>query len=140
MKNRSLGPEKVRVYWEKSQRFAASARAADEAGQWDPAVSAAVHAVINGLDALSIARLGRRSTSDSHGDAVDLLDDMKDDPAAMRAEIGKHFRALVEVKHVAEYEARLCEASDGHQAIKHMDRALAQIQTLLGSETRSKRP
>lgn len=140
MTNRTFAPEKVRVYREKSQRFAAAARAAAEAGQWDPAVSAAVHAVINGLDALSSARLGRRSSSDSHGDAVDLLDDMKSDPAAVRAEIAKHFRALVTVKHLAEYEARLCEANDCHQAIKHMERALAQIESLLSSETRAKRP
>lgn len=130
----------MRIYWEKSQRFAGSARAATEAGQWDPAVSAAVHAAINGLDALSIARLGRRSSSDSHEDAVDLLDEMKSDPAAVRVEIAKHFRALVEVKHLAEYEARLCEANDGHQAMKHMERALVQIQSLLASDTRSKRP
>ena len=138
MKGRALGPEKVRVYWEKSQRFAASAHAAARAGHWDPAVSAAVHAAINGVDALSIARLGRRSSSDSHADAVDLLDAMESDPAATRAEIAKHFRALLAVKHLAEYEARLCDANDGNRAVRHMDRALDQVEKLLG-EARSKR-
>lgn len=140
MKDRPFAPEKVRVYWEKSQRFAASARAAAEAGLWDPAVSAAVHAAINAIDALSMARLGRRSSSDSHEDAVDLLDEMKSDPEPTRADIAKHFRALLMVKHLAEYEARLCEANDGRQAIKHVDRALAQIETLLGSKDRGARP
>lgn len=131
MKTRPLPPEKARIYWEKAERFSHSARAALEARHWDPAVSAAVHAGINALDALCIARLGRRSASDAHDDAVDLLDEMSTLPAPARDEIAKHVRALLAVKHLAEYASRLCEESDARQALKHAERVLVRIREWL---------
>lgn len=116
---------KAKVYWEKAQRYARAARANAAAGENDPAVSNAVHAVINVADALCIQYLGKRSASGAHGDALRLLGTATDLDAGVREQVGKRLGALLSVKHLAEYEDELVGDADVAEALKDMERAIA---------------
>lgn len=47
-------PAAASAYWTKGMRFAAAARLNASAHQWDPAVSNAINAIINVVDALCV--------------------------------------------------------------------------------------
>jgi hypothetical protein len=122
-----LPPEKARVYEQKSMRYAAAARTAYQQGHWDPAVSAAVHAVLSAVDAACILGLGQRAADEDHGAAVELLLKAPQLEATKRQLAAKHFKALLALKHAAEYEDRLCEEGEARRALQSLDRALAAL-------------
>ena len=127
MKTRGLPPEKARIYEEKSRRYEAAARSAHGEGNWDPAVSAAVHAVINAVDAVCIASLGERAAADDHEAAVELLLKVPTLAAEKRTQAAKHFKALLALKHAAEYEDRLCDEKEAKRALQSLERALGAL-------------
>lgn len=111
------------MYWQKAGRFADSARAAEGAGNWDPAAANAVNAVINLVDALCVHYRGQRSASDRHADAMGLLAGLGEVEAPVRSLLGRHLAALLSVKNLAQYEGRLVDASEARSALAHMERA-----------------
>jgi hypothetical protein len=129
LRTRGLPSEKARVYAEKARRYEAAAHAAYEGGNWDPAVSAAVHAVINAVDAACVSALGHRAAADDHEAAVGLLLQVSTLEPAKRGLAAKHFKALLALKHAAEYEDRLCEESEARRALQSLGRALAALRS-----------
>lgn len=127
-----MAPAKARTYAEKARRFASLARFGVERREWDPAISNAVHAAISGLDALCIVRLRRRSASDDHDDAASLLLSIRDLPRKELEAVARHFRSLMRLKFLAEYEDRLCDEADARRALQHLDRLLPPIFGWLG--------
>lgn len=125
MKVSKEAPHKARIYWQKAQRFARTARSSLDAGEWDPAVSCAVNAVINLTDALCVQYAGERSASENHGEAVRLLSGQTGLDARTRDAVGKRLAALLSMKGLAQYEGELASAGDAKAAVKEMDRALA---------------
>lgn len=114
---------------EKARRYEAAARSAYAGGNWDPAVSAAVHAAINAVDAACILGLGERAAADDHEAAVDLLLQLADIDAAGRGQAAKHFKGLLALKHAAEYEDRLCTEPEARRALQSMDQAPAALRS-----------
>lgn len=127
MKTAKEGPHKARLFWQKSQRFARAARANLAAGEYDPAVSNAVNAVINVVDALCVRERGERSSGESHHGAVRLLSSLKGLDADVREGLGKRLSALLSTKTLAQYEGELVARADAEHAIRDMDRALAAV-------------
>lgn len=122
MKTRDLPPGKARVYAEKARRFEAAALAAWEQAAWDAVVSAAVHAAISAVDARCIGDLGKRAASDDHETAVALLLQVPGLGEEERLQAAKHFKALLALKHGAEYEDRLCEEGEARRAVRSLER------------------
>lgn len=127
MKTAKEGPHKARVYWQKAQRYARAARANRDAGEHDPAMSNAVNAVINVVDALCVLHAGERSAGESHHDAVRLLNSLKGLDAKVRDGVGRRLSALLSVKGLAQYEGELVSERQADDALKDMDRALAAV-------------
>lgn len=115
------------MYAEKARRYEAAARSAFEQANWDPAVSAAVHAVINAVDAACVQALGKRAAADDHEAAVELLLQVPTLTADARRQAAKHFKALLALKHAAEYEDRLCEEAEARRALQSLERGLAAL-------------
>lgn len=115
---------KAPVYWRKAHRFARAAHQNAEAQEWDPALSNAIHALINAADAFCVHYRGERSAGDAHEDALDLLAGLDELDAAARQGLGRHLGALLSRKNLAQYEGRLVEGREVQDALKHLDRGL----------------
>lgn len=127
MKTTRERPHKARIYWQKAQRYARAARGNLEDGDYDPAMSSAVNAIINVVDALCVQYAGERSASEDHGDAGRLLSSLQGLDAKTRDAIGKRLKTLLSVKSLAQYEGELVTKAQAHEAVQAMDRALAAV-------------
>lgn len=125
MKTAKEGPHKARTHWQKAQRYARAARANLESGEYDPAVSNAITAIINTVDAVCVLHSGIRSAGESHHESVRLLLSLKDVDPRVRDTLGTRLGALLSVKSLAQYEGELVSRGDAEAAIQNMDRALA---------------
>lgn len=121
------------MYLVKARRFQATAEAAHAGENWDGAISASVHAVINGLDAVCVHHLGKRAAEDDHEAVLDLLDGIEAIPAEHRAALERHARGLLGMKHVAEYDDRLCDERESVRALDAMKRAMERIEALVSA-------
>lgn len=117
------------MYATKARRYEAAAKSAYEQGNWDPAVSAAVHAAINAVDAVCVLSLGARAAADDHEAVVELLLRVSTLDPGQRNQAAKHFKALLALKHAAEYEDRLCGEAEARRALQSLERALAALRT-----------
>lgn len=122
MKTRAEPRHKATIFWQKARRFADAAAANAAQAYWDPAVANAVNAAINLCDALCIHYAGLRSASQSHRDAMQVLDATEMSPS-VRTTLRRHLESLLNLKGVAQYEGRLLDERDAAKALKHMDRA-----------------
>ncbi len=105
----------------KSEQFLRSAEGAAERGDWDAAVSSAVHAGIAMADALTVFYLGERSASQEHGGSLRLLGSLPLGSEAV-ARNGRHLSSLLAAKTKAEYEERLLGKADAEDALEHARR------------------
>lgn len=127
MRVRDFPPHKAEVYARKAERFAASARAALAQGSWDPALSAAAHALICASDAVTIRHLRQRSAAQEHGESVALLRAVEAVPAADKAIVARQVEGVLARKHWSEYEDRLVEEDEARRALQAMERALPKL-------------
>ena len=87
----------AKIYLAKAQQFLEESREAAGSVRHDAAMLTAVHAVISGTDAITVALGGRRSTDPDHQRAADLLEQVAGSSADLRA----HVRQLREILAVA---------------------------------------
>ncbi len=118
---RTVPRSKATNFARKSDQFLRSAEAAVERGDWDAAVSSAVHAGIAMADALTVFYLGRRSASQGHAGSLRLLESVSLQPQEI-ARNGRHLSSLLAAKTRAEYEGRLRSRSDPEEALEHARR------------------
>ncbi|MBI4393195.1 MAG: HEPN domain-containing protein [Euryarchaeota archaeon] len=131
LKTRELDRARSGIYLTKAKRFQRAAESAHAAGDWDPTVSAAVHAVINALDSLCVKRLGKRAASENHDDLLDLFETIDGVSSRDRDAIAKQTGNLLATKHAAEYEDRLCDEQESARALDCMHRAMDKIESLI---------
>jgi HEPN domain-containing protein len=127
MKARGLPPPKARIYFEKALRFHRAANDALESGSWDAAISAAVHATINALDAACVRFLGKRSADDDHDGVLSFVGKIDQVPGPEKNSVGKQAEAVLSMKHAAEYEDRLCDEAEARRAVQAMNRILERV-------------
>ncbi|HLE46229.1 MAG TPA: HEPN domain-containing protein [Thermoplasmata archaeon] len=108
-------------YVKKSDEFARAMESSLERGDWDAAVSNAVHAGIAMADALNVFYLGQRSADQDHARARELLVQLPFDPAE-RDKNARHLDALLQAKGTAEYEDRLLTESVAKSSVERAAR------------------
>lgn len=123
VRERPFPASKAAVYIRKAERFAHAARTLLDQGAWDPALSAAAHALICATDAVTIRHLGKRSSAQDHGESAGLLREVGTIPAAERVAVARHVEGVLAMKHLAEYEDRLVEEDEARRALQAMERA-----------------
>ena len=108
------------IYLRKASDFARSMEAAVSVRNFDAAGLAGIHAVISACDALTVARLGLRSTAQDHSEVLKLL---------VRCNVPTPFltqvRETLALKNRVEYEARQLSEEEA-------DRLRVQVQRVLG--------
>lgn len=128
MKVERLPEGKARVYLRKAQEFARAMDAAVARRDWNAVGLNAVHAVISAVDAVTTSRLGQRSRSTEHLDAVGLLERTGIPDAHERA---SQALKVLEQKNLVEYEAREFEEEEAQSAALRARRFLAWAESQL---------
>ena len=108
-------------YVKKSNEFARTAEASLVAGDFDAAVSSAIHAALTMADALSVFYLSQRSAERDHDLADELLARLPLERSERNQNL-RHLEALLQVKSAAEYEERLMTESAARTAVQHETR------------------
>ena len=117
-KTRSVAKANHRNYVRKSDEFVRSAQQALDRGDWDAAVSNAIHAALCAADALTVFYSGTRSTGESHEEILRLLAGLRIERKDLDRNLA-HLRALLQLKTTAEYEDRLLGARDATMSLQH---------------------
>ncbi|HYM40602.1 MAG TPA: HEPN domain-containing protein [Thermoplasmata archaeon] len=120
-KTRSVPKANYRNYIRKSDEFHRSARQAFERGDWNAAVSHAVHAALCMSDAVTVFYSGTRSAGEGHKEILRLFTALRIDRTDLDRNLA-HLRALLQLKTTSEYEDRLLGEEDADASLRHADR------------------
>lgn len=126
---RKVEKSAYRNYWKKAEEFSDAMHQCVSMENWDAASLNAIHASISANDALLVYFHGMRSTSEKHDDAVRLLLSLVKHEEVKTA--ATHLRRLISSKGLAEYEGRLLTASEAHALVKHAERFMEWVQSML---------
>lgn len=106
-------------YWKRSRELVVSMRNNLILENWNAAVIDGVHAVISANDALTVAAIGKRSASDHHLDAADLLNQAI--AAEMKPDISR-LKRILHIKSHVEYGPSLVRAPQARQVSLDVER------------------
>ncbi len=114
--------EKYRGFRDKAEGFYAGMLSEFEAATQDPrrynnCVSLAVHCAISWVDALTVFRLGKKSSDSNHASAIALLKEAQTPNEEKKAGICNDLYQLIEMKTPAEYEDRQPSKADAEKAV-----------------------
>lgn len=124
VRNREVDRSEYRAYLKVAQEYLASAQDNLTKNRFIPACGNAVHAVIAAADALTVFSLGRRSTGQSHMDAIHLLKQVAPDEEDLRQQITR-FQRILGLKDAAEYLGGDVDQDDARSAIRDTERFLS---------------
>ena len=120
-RTRPVAKAHYRNYIRKSDEFYRSAQQALDRGDWNAAVSHAIHAAICATDALTAFYSGTRSAGQGHEESLRLLAALKIDRKELDRNLA-HLRALLQLKTTSEYEDRLLGERDAAMTLQHAQR------------------
>lgn len=113
-RTRPVTAAQARAYVSKAEEYLAAAMSELEADRRIAATSLAIHAGINGADAVTAVRLGRRSAGQDHDHTLGLLRSAGPDGTAVARLLGR----LLPLKTRAEYEPDDIARSDARAAVE----------------------
>lgn len=126
-RTRPVNAGQARAYVSKAEEYLAAAASELDADRPIAATSLAVHAGINGADAVTGLRLGQRATGQDHDGALVLLRTAGPDGTAVAKELAR----LLTLKTRAEYEPDDIPKSDASKAVERARRIVELARRLL---------
>lgn len=109
--------EKHEGFKEKAEQYYEGMRNEFEEGRPNNSVTMAVHCAISWTDAFTVYKLGKKSSSQSHGEAIILLKDAKSSDETRKAQVCRQLAQLIALKTPAEYEDGILSKSDAQKAL-----------------------
>ena len=113
-----MSRERYKGFKEKAEQYYQGMKNEFEEGRPNNSVTMAVHCAISWTDAFTVYKLGKKSSSQSHGEAVGLLKDAKSSDESRKAQICKDLLRLIELKTPAEYEEGILSRSDAKKTLR----------------------
>ena len=129
LKTASVSKTDAQNYWKRSRELLTSMRNNLLMENWNAAVIDGVHAGISANDALTVAAIGKRSTSDHHMDAVELLQQAL--PIDGNGETAR-LRRILYIKSHVEYGPSLVLAKEAHDVAQNVERFLRWAEKVFG--------
>jgi len=108
--------EKYNGFKEKAEQYYDGMKSEFEEGRPNNSVTMAVHCAISWTDAFTVYKLGRKSSSQSHGEAIILLKEARSSDEKRKSRIAKDLFELIELKTPAEYEEGILSKKDAKKA------------------------
>lgn len=116
-------------YLRKSEEFYATMQDCFVNNRWNSACLEAVHAVICANDALIIWTRGIKCSSPRHEDAITLLQSVSELKGIK--ENANHLLRIIKKKNAVEYEGRNFNQNDAEEIVKHTERFIGWIRSIL---------
>ncbi|MGI8663082.1 MAG: HEPN domain-containing protein [Acidimicrobiales bacterium] len=130
-RTRAVSAAHVRGYVRKAEEYVAAAASELAAGRTIAATSLAIHAAINAADAVTGARLGKRSAGEDHDQVLGLLRDAGKDGA----EVERNLERLLPLKTKAEYEPDDIPKAEATRAVERAQRCVAVARAVASAQT-----
>ena len=116
-RTKRVSREKYSSFIEKAEQFYEGMNNEFDQGRPNNSVTMAVHCAISWTDAFTVYKLGKKSSSQSHGEAVILLKETKSSDENTKSQICRDLLVLIELKTPAEYEEGILSKADAKKAI-----------------------
>lgn len=121
-RTKTVSREKYAGFRDKAEAFysgmvAEYGAAAQDPRRYNNCVTMAVHCAISWVDALTVFRLGKKSSDSNHAAVILLLKEARTSDDAKKAGICDHLYHLLEMKTPAEYEDRRTSKADAEKAM-----------------------
>ncbi len=116
-RTKHVSREKFKGFQKKAEEDYEGMRSEFERGRYNTAVILAVHCAISWTDAFTVYKLGKKSSSQSHGEAIVLLKETKASDEKTKAQICRDFLQLIQLKTPAEYEDGILSKTDARRAV-----------------------
>lgn len=129
-RTRPVNAAHARAYVSKAEEFLSAAESELDADRPIAATSLAIHAGINGADAVTATRLGVRAAGQDHDDTIVLLRTAGPDGVAVAKELGR----LLPMKTRTEYEPDDIPKSDAAKAVERARRVVAVARRLAAAQ------
>ncbi|HIG96583.1 TPA: HEPN domain-containing protein [Candidatus Woesearchaeota archaeon] len=110
---RSLYPN----YVKRAEEFCRSMDDSYQRGDWTATVSHAVLTVIAIVDAIAVQKLGRKSSSQNHIEAVFLLNEIKTSDENKKSNMKNEIIGLINMKTPSQYSEKLMNKADAERAV-----------------------
>jgi hypothetical protein len=120
-KRRSVSRTEVREFIGKAEEWLETAIEALAHDRFTAATGNAIHAGINAGDAICGARLGERSSAETHNEAVTMLRTVP----IVGQEASNHLKRLLSKKSDAEYDAIPMSSTVAHDAVERAEKLVA---------------
>lgn len=114
-------------YWKRSQELLESMRNNLIMENWNAAVIDGVHSAISANDALTVAIIGKRSASNDHMDAAELL---KQSISANPSLIIGRLRRILYVKSHVEYGSSLVSPKEAQRVAQDVERFIGWAESI----------
>ncbi|MBN1170372.1 HEPN domain-containing protein [Candidatus Micrarchaeota archaeon] len=108
---------KYNGFVEKAEQYYNGMKSEFEGERPNNSVTMAVHCAISWTDAFTVYKLGRKSSAQSHGEAVGLLKEAKSSDEKKKSQIMDSLLELIDMKTPAEYEDGILGNKDAKRAI-----------------------
>ena len=112
-----VSKEKFKGFQKKAEEEYEGMRSEFEQGRHNTAVILAVHCAISWADAFTVCKLGKKSSSQSHGEAIVLLKEAKASDEKTKVQVCRDFLKLIQLKTPAEYEDGILSKADAKKAV-----------------------
>jgi HEPN domain-containing protein len=116
-RTKHVSKEKFGGFWKKAEEDYEGMRSEFEQGRHNTAVILAVHCAISWVDSFTVRKLGKKSSSQSHGEAIVLLKEAKTSDEKTKVQVCRDFLQLIQLKTPAEYEDEILSKADAKRAI-----------------------
>ena len=120
-KIRNVDRWKAAEYLKRSEECLASMQRDFEERRWGSCVILAIHAAVSAADALCVSKLGKRSASENHRDAIILFQSIDPNDEEMR-KAAMRLGDLLRIKTDAEYGERTQSIQDAERAKQNAER------------------
>ena len=130
---KSVSRDRFAVFWRRSGQYRDSMRGSFSKGAYDACVSHAVHCAISAMDAVTVLRIGKKSSAQNHNEIVLLLKDTKSLNESEKGKIIDSILRLIDMKTLAEYEDKAMSKADAEKAVNHCTKVFDFAKTEIGN-------
>lgn len=124
MRTRPVDNSAYMSYLQKSQEFFNSMKRSFDAGEYNAAVSSAIHSMISAADALCVSKLGVRHAGENHDDALSLFSGLDRESHEMKKNVQRLSRVLG-MKGDSEYGEILMTRKKAEMAVLDAERFIS---------------
>jgi len=131
-RSKDVSREKYTIFMRKAEEYYKYMKQAFNEKANTACVTMAVHCAISATDALTVLKLGKKSSGQNHAEAISLLKDVRASDEGEKSRVCQKLYELIELKNPAEYQDVEISRREAEQAKNLCDKIYSFIKAELG--------